>query len=215
MSFNIVTLIVTSLEVNCYLCWDPATGDGVIIDPGGNESDIRKNVGRLGFAPKAILLTHGHADHIGAVESLRSQLNIPLYAASDEVSLLQDPAQNMSAFFEQPIAIGQPEQLVKDEDLILIGSLRFTVLATPGHTPGGVCYLDDTNGNLFCGDTLFQGSIGRTDLPGGDTKTLLNSIHTKILALPDSVVCYPGHGPRTTVGAERHNNPFLTGAYFA
>ena len=129
--------------------------------------------------------------------------------------VLDDPHRNLSALLDLPLTIQTPEFLLADEEVILIGSLRFLVLATPGHTPGGVCYLDESDGNLFCGDTLFQGSIGRTDLPGGDTQTLLDSIHSKILALPDAVVCYPGHGPRTTVGAERKNNPFLTGAYFA
>jgi len=215
MSLKTETLIVTPFEVNCYLCWDPESGDGVIIDPGGNESEILKKVGRLAFTPKGILLTHGHADHIGAVEPLRTKLGIPLYAGINESSLLSSPQENMSAFFDTPLSIRKPEFLLNDEEVVLVGSLRFLVLATPGHTPGGVCYLDETNGNLFCGDTLFQGSVGRTDLPGGDTQTLLESIRAKILALPDSVVCYPGHGPRTTVGAERHHNPFLTGAYFA
>ena len=215
MSLKIETLIVSSFEVNCYLCWDLESGDGVIIDPGGNESEILSKVGQLGFAPKGILLTHGHADHIGAVEPLRSRFGSPLYAGVAESALLGDPQQNLSAFLDKPISIRTPEFLVIDEQVVLLGSLRFLVLATPGHSPGGVCYLDETNGNLFCGDTLFQGSIGRTDLPGGDTQTLLDSIRSKILALPDSVVCYPGHGPRTTVGAERTSNPFLTGAYLA
>jgi len=214
MSRQIETIIVSPFEVNCHLCWDPKTGDGVIIDPGGNQSDIIGLVRRCKFTPKAVLLTHGHGDHIAAVEPIRSEFGIPLYAGKAEREMLQDPHKNLSALFGTPLVIQAPEFLLADEEVIVIGSLRFLVLATPGHTPGGVCYLDESDGTLFCGDTLFQGSIGRTDLPGGDTETLLISIRTKILALPDAVVCYPGHGPRTTVGAERKNNPFLTGAYF-
>jgi len=211
---QIETLIVSPFEVNCYLCWDPKTGDGVIIDPGGNESEIISSVRRHKFTPKGILLTHGHADHIAAVEQVRSEFNIPLYAGKTELELLRNPQRNLSALFDAPLTVQSPEYLLADEEVILIGSLRFLVLATPGHSPGGICYLDESDGNLFCGDTLFQGSIGRTDLPGGDTQTLLDSIRSKILALPDTIVCYPGHGPRTTVGAERTSNPFLTGAYF-
>ena len=211
---QIETLIVSPFEVNCYLCFDRKTGDGVIIDPGGNESEIISSVKRLKITPKAVLLTHGHADHIAAVEQIRTEFKIPLYAAKAELELLQDPQRNLSALMNSPLTVQSPEYLLVDEEIILIGSLRFLVLATPGHTPGGVCYLDESDGALFCGDTLFQGSIGRTDLPGGDTQMLLDSIRTKILALPDAVVCYSGHGPRTTVGAERKDNPFLTGAYF-
>ncbi len=215
MNHKLETLIVSQFEVNCYLCWDQETGDGVIVDPGGNESDIVNSIRRHKIVPKGILLTHGHADHIAAVEPIRAEFNIPLYAGKAELELLQHPHANLSSVLGDPLVIRTPEYLVTDEEVILIGSLRFLVMTTPGHTPGGVCFLDESDGLLFCGDTLFAGSIGRTDLPGGDTQTLLDSIRSKILALPDAIVCYPGHGPRTTVGAERSSNPFLTGAYFA
>ncbi|PWB75874.1 MBL fold metallo-hydrolase [candidate division GN15 bacterium] len=215
MHRKIETLIVSPYAVNCYLYWDRSTGDGIIVDPGGNESEIVESVKQYNFTPRGVLLTHGHADHIGAVEEIRAAFSIPLYAGKAELELLQNPERNLSAVLGQSISIKTPEHLVSDEDVLLIGSLRLLVLATPGHTPGGVCYLDESGGNLFCGDVLFQGSIGRTDLPGGDYQVLQKSIQSKIMALPDAVVCYPGHGPRTMVGAERRSNPFLTGAYFA
>jgi len=190
------TLEIGPFAVNCYLYWDDSTGDGVIIDPGAGAGEICNEIESAGFTPKAILLTHG-------------------YIGRGEEPLLANPSANVSAMIGQPIVVPAPEHVVADEQVINIGSLTFRILATPGHTPGGVCYLDETGGLLFCGDTLFQMSIGRTDLPGGSFETLIESINQKIMTLPDQIICYPGHGPQTTVGAERTNNPFLTGRYFA
>ena len=129
--------------------------------------------------------------------------------------MLVDPVKNLSAFVGTPVATTSPERILEDDELLVLGNLHFRVIATPGHSPGGVCFLIEEQGVIFCGDTLFYGSIGRTDFPGCSTEQLLTSIKRKILTLPDNVVCYPGHGPSTTVGAERVNNPFLTGAYLA
>ena len=133
----------------------------------------------------------------------------------DSQELLSNPSENVSEMLGHPIVVPEPDVLVKDEQMIKLGSVMFRVLATPGHTPGGVCYLDEAENVLFCGDTLFWGSIGRTDLPGGSLKVLLDSIRSRILTLPDGIKCYPGHGPNTTVGAERSSNPFLSGDFYA
>jgi hydroxyacylglutathione hydrolase len=215
MATSISIVVVGTYQVNCYLYWDNRTKDGVIIDPGDNADEIIAEVKKAGFVPRAILLTHGHVDHIVAVEAVKREFTIPLVAGKGEQQLLAEPSLNFSTFHDAPISITKVEQLCEDEEIISFGSLALRVLSTPGHTPGGVCYLSETDGILFCGDTLFQGSIGRTDLPGGETELLIESIQKKILTLPDAIVCYPGHGPRTTVGAERRSNPFLTGAYFA
>jgi len=208
------TIVVGSFMVNAYLYWDDDAAQGVIVDPGDEGETIITAVEKAGFAPRAILLTHGHVDHIGAVKEVKARFDIPLYVGRGEEHLLSDPQANGSAFLAQPITAPPPDELLDDEQELRAGKLRFRVLATPGHSPGGVCYLDEREGILFCGDTLFQGSIGRTDLPGGSTELLLDSIREKILRLPNGIVCLPGHGPQTTVGAERNGNPFLTGGYF-
>ena len=200
--------------VNCYLYWDADTGDAFVIDPGDEEDRIVDAVAEAGCQPKAILLTHGHLDHIGAIEPLRDRYDIPVMIGKGEERLLSDPAANGSAAYGMPMTAPPADRLLADEDLVVFGAVSLRVLATPGHSPAGVCYLDESNGWLFCGDTLFKQSIGRTDLYGASLEKLMNSIRTRILTLPDGVICYPGHGPETTVGAERVNNPFLTGGYF-
>lgn len=209
---KIKTLLVGMIETNCYLAYDRPGGDGVIIDPGDEADRIAAEITRLGFTPKAILLTHGHGDHIGAVPELCRRLNVPLYAGKGEESMLASPEENLSAQIGYPVSCPPCERLLVDGETLAIGSLSFIVIATPGHSPGGVCYLSGKT--LFCGDTLFAGSIGRTDFPGCSHKRLIASITDKLLVLPDDIVCYPGHGPTTTIGDERRDNPFLTGGYF-
>jgi glyoxylase-like metal-dependent hydrolase (beta-lactamase superfamily II) len=208
------TIVVGPFEVNCYLYWDEQTRDGVIIDPGLDEHVIIDSVNKSGMTPKAILLTHGHGDHIAAVKPVKEHFDLPLYVGRGDKELLRNPSANVSELIGQPIVAPDPDHLVEDEQTVTIGSLQFTVLATPGHTPGGVCYLDERANLVFTGDSLFWGSIGRTDLPGGSLNTLLDSIKTKLLKLPDGITCYPGHGPKTTIGAEKSQNPFLTGGGF-
>lgn len=208
------TIIVGPFEVNCYLYWDEATSDGVIIDPGLDESVIIHEIDKSGMAPRAILLTHGHGDHIAAVEPVKEHFELPLYVGKGDEELLRNPSANVSELIGQPIVAPSPDHIVEDEQTIAIGSLRFSIIATPGHTPGGVCYLDEKANLVFTGDSLFWGSIGRTDLPGGSLNTLLDSIKSKLLKLPDNITCYPGHGPQTTIGAEKSQNPFLTGGGF-
>lgn len=214
MPKRILTLAVGPYAANCYLFWDEASGGGVIIDPGGEAERIISEIDQLGLQPKAILLTHGHGDHIGAVEPIKKQYQLPLYIGEGDEGMLQDPGRNVSSFFNEPIVAPLPEKIVTDDDLVNLGPIKLRVISTPGHTPGGVCYLDEEQGLLFCGDTLFAGSIGRTDLPGGLFEQLMDSIKIQLMSLPDSVICYPGHGPHTTIGVERNSNPFLIGGSY-
>lgn len=212
---NVHTIIVGEFEVNCYLYWEQDSKEGVIIDPGANSSTIINEIEELGITPIAILLTHGHSDHIGAVTKLKDQYAIPLYAGKGEEELLSSPTANLSAMLGLDIKAPPAEQWLVDEQVLSVGPVELRVLATPGHSPGGICYLDEKHNNLFCGDTLFYGSVGRTDFPGCSHQQLITSIETKLLTLPDGIICYPGHGPQTTIGGERTNNPFLQGDYLA
>jgi len=209
---EIQTLIVGMFETNCYLAYDPDKSEGVIIDPGDEADRILKEVNQLAFDPKMILLTHGHVDHIGAVTDIQNHFKIPIFAGRGEESLLQSSAGNLSSMIGNPVVISNPEKLLVDGDKISFGSVSMTVMHTPGHSPGGICFY--TDGYVFCGDTLFYGSIGRTDFPGCSHEQLLDSINTKLMVLPDDTVCFPGHGPATTIGNEKKHNPFLMGGYF-
>lgn len=211
---NLGKVTVGPFEVNCYLYWDSNSQKGIIIDPGAEAGHIIDNIRQANFIPQAILLTHGHGDHIAAIPQLKEKYDLPVYIGENDKELLLNPDKNLSALLGEPLIITPPDYLLEDEQLLDIRGLLLKVLSTPGHTPGGVCFLDEKEGLLFTGDTLFYGSIGRTDLVGGSYETLIASIHNKILTLPDEIVCYPGHGPQTTVGGERINNPFLKGNYF-
>lgn len=206
---EVVTLTVGMYETNCYLAYDRQKKEGIIIDPGDEAGLIIDGIKRLDFKPRMILLTHGHVDHIGAVNEMIKTYSIPLKAGRGEEKLLKSAAANFSALMGAPITCPDPEQLLDDGDKLSFGSEVLTVRQTPGHSPGGVCYVGD--GLVFCGDTLFYGSVGRTDFPGCSHQQLIKSIVEKLLPLPDKTVCYPGHGPTTTIGEERRHNPFLQG----
>ena len=209
---KIETLAVSPFETNCYLVWNENDKKGVIIDPGDEDERILDRIERLGISAEAILLTHGHVDHIAAVKPIKEKLGTPIYIGRGDEAMLESPSANVSAYFGFEITCPPADHVIGDKDLIKAGSITFSVFATPGHSPGGVCFF--TEKYIFCGDTLFNGSIGRTDLPGGNFQQLIDSIDRNILTLPDDIICYPGHGPATTVGQERRNNPFLTGNRF-
>lgn len=209
---EIATLIVSPFETNCYLAWDATSREAVIIDPGDEADRIMAEIDKLRLGVRAVVLTHAHGDHIGAVSQLIERYKIPLFAGKGEEPLLASPAKNFSASFGMPVTCPKPERLLIDGDSISVGKETLTAIQTPGHSPGGMCYLSGST--LFCGDTLFYGSVGRTDFPGCSHKQLIDSIVKKLLILPDETVCYPGHGPATTIGQERKQNPFLNGSYF-
>lgn len=187
-------------DANCYILIDEKTREGAIIDPGGDELELERIIKDLDFKPKFMLLTHAHMDHVGGVEYLSKLLKIPFYMHENEEHYIE----NDNTVFGN---IRKADGFLKEDTKLNIGNLDIKVIHTPGHTQGGVCFLVD--GKLFSGDTLFQGSIGRTDFPGGDMNTILNSIKDKLLILGDEVEVYPGHGPKTTIGFEKKINPFL------
>lgn len=187
-------------DANCYIVIDEDTKEACIIDPGGDDVRLEGIIKDLDVKPKFILLTHGHLDHVGAVEHLSSIFNIPFYLHGSEIKYMESD----NYIFGN---IRKPDGLLSEDSEFSIGNHKIKVFHTPGHTEGGVCFLIDNN--LFSGDTLFKGSIGRTDFTGGDFGKIINSIKTKILPLGDDINVYPGHGPKTSVGHEKKYNPFL------
>ncbi len=208
---NIKTFCFNPFQENTILLWDNS-GEGVIVDPGCYDSSevsaIADYMGKEGISPKMILLTHGHFDHIYGAAPLAERYGIPVYMHPADRTVVEH-----SADYTAPFRMKTPEMFatvdIKEGDVLTCGGFRFKVIETPGHTPGGVCYHDETNGVLLSGDTLFAGSIGRSDFPGGDYDKLIVSIMDKVMGLDTDTDVIPGHGPSTNIGQERTHNPFL------
>lgn len=196
------------LGTNCYIITDETSAKGIIVDPGMNPEPI---IGRLeGLQIEAILLTHAHFDHIGGLDQVRKITNAPVYIHPLEQDWLTDPKLNGSAAWREiagEIKTARAEKEVKHGDRLELLGETFEVFHTPGHSPGSVTFVSGQH--CFSGDALFAGSIGRTDLPGGDHGTLIRSIRENLLTLPDTTLVYPGHGPSTTIGREKESNPFV------
>ena len=199
-------VVVGPFASNCYIVGSESNKEGVIIDPGDDAKEILKNVKDSGLDIKLIILTHGHIDHTGAVKEVKEATRAEVAIHTDDAKSLQEQLLGRLFGLSYPPP-PPPDWLLKDGDSIDIGDLHFLVVHTPGHSPGGICLLG--HGVVFCGDTLFNYGIGRTDFPAGSYSQLMNSIHTKLMILPDNTVVYPGHGPETTIGTERRANPFL------
>lgn len=204
---TVKTLVVGPFAVNCYLISVPGSRACAIVDPGGDEARIREAIEESGCVPEMILLTHGHLDHLLALSALLETWRIPVLAHKAEKLLLSnlDPqAKLLGLPSPPPVSV---DTWLEEGDEIKLDSLRLTVLWTPGHSPGSCAFVGPEA--VFVGDTLFAGSVGRTDLPGGDANQLLRSIQEKLFSLPDSFVVYPGHGPVTTIAREKATNPFV------
>lgn len=199
-------LVVGPLATNCYIVGSESGKEGMIIDPGDEAEVILRNVKDLKLEIKSIVLTHAHIDHIGALKEVKEATFAEVAIHSDEAQALQEKSVSTLLGLSYPTP-PPPDRLLRDGDSMDIGDLHFQVLHTPGHSPGCICLLGQ--GVMFSGDTLFNYGIGRTDLPGGSHSQLMNSIRTKLITLPDNTTVYPGHGPDTTIGAERSGNPFL------
>lgn len=201
---------VGPLQCNCSIIGDESTCQAIVVDPGDDIDDVLALIVKHRLQVKHILITHGHIDHIGGAMKLKTATGAPiLMNTGDEMQVKLLPMQAAWVGMQSPgkVSIDQP---AKDADQLRIGSLDATVIHTPGHTEGSSCLYFPAQQKLIAGDTLFAGSIGRTDLPGGNFDKLMRSLHLKLMGLPDEVVVVPGHGPLTTIGDERETNPFIT-----
>ncbi|MBN2432153.1 MAG: MBL fold metallo-hydrolase [Acidobacteria bacterium] len=206
-NFDMLRLVIGPLEVNCYVLCCRETGVAAVIDPGAEAGRIIGEIEARGWRPAMIINTHGHIDHVAGNSDIADHFRIPvLLHALDEPLLKSEDIFGLAPVLNARPS-PPPERLLRDGDTVMVGQVEIQVLHTPGHTPGGCCLLADVA--CFAGDTVFRGSVGRTDLPGGDYDTLLESIREKILPLPDDVELFPGHGPSTTVGREKEQNPFF------
>jgi hydroxyacylglutathione hydrolase len=187
---------------NCYIVMDKKSKEAVVIDPGGDVDDIVKAIVAIDAKVKYILLTHGHVDHTSGVEELKDITNATVCMSKKDDDLIT----NGEHLFG-PLIDGGADKLLKQDDIIRVSDIDITCIDTPGHTPGGMCFLIENY--VFTGDTLFCGSIGRTDFAGGDFKAIIHSIKSKLLSLPEGTIVYPGHGSCSTINSEKLNNPFL------
>ena len=197
-----------SVGTNCYFLINTQTQETVIIDPADDAPMLSAKLKEKNLKPAAILLTHGHYDHIMAVEELRKEYGIPVIAHEEEKQILENPKGNLSTMIGMPFTV-KADRFVKDEELLVTAGFSIRVLHTPGHTIGGCCYYLADENLLFSGDTLFWELVGRTDFPTGSMSALVRSIKEKLMVLPESTRVYPGHMGSTSIENEKQNNPFL------
>lgn len=206
-NFRIRTLTVGEMGTNCYILYREGEKSGVVVDPGANKDYILTRLKELSLIPEAILLTHGHFDHIGAVEDIKRAFpGIKVYAGEEERQVLEQPEINLTAGFGRAASV-KADEFLKDGEEIVLAGITFQVLFTPGHTCGSVCYYVPGEEVLISGDTLFCESLGRSDFPTGSAKAIVRSITERLFALPDQVMVYPGHGEATAIGHEKQYNP--------
>jgi len=201
------TVPVGPFQANCYILAAKDNSAAIVIDPGWDEAKIRRILSQHNLKAAFIINTHGHIDHIGSDDSF----GVPIYIHRDDAVLLEDPQLNLSNFLLSSFRVSSKVKILEDKQRIESGQIELEVIHTPGHTPGGICLLmrRPENKILFTGDSLFYQSIGRTDFPGADESLLIKSIKEKLLKLNDDTIIYPGHGPSSTIGQEKRDNPFL------
>ena len=200
--------VLGPVYTNCYIAKNKETGEALIIDPADSPSKIELKVNAMGTRPVAVLLTHGHFDHIMGVEAVREKYQIPVYACRQEEEMLREPSVNMTDQMGKSCSI-RPDVFLDDLQVFEAAGFSIQMIHTPGHTKGSCCYYLKEEGVLFSGDTLFCGSVGRTDFPGGSASQIRDSLHRLLAALPDDTSVYPGHDISTTIGYEKRYNPFV------
>jgi len=202
-NFTIDVLEVGPMGANCYVIAFTGTKEACLIDPGGEHQRIKDFIKTRGLNLKFIINTHGHGDHILG----NDYFSVPVYIHKLEKDYLMDPKKNLSGMFGLSLKLSEASKLLEDGDKVYLNDLELEIIHTPGHTPGGISIKLD--GVVFTGDTLFAGSVGRTDLPDGDEEMLFDSIKNKLFVLDDDTVVYPGHGEETTIGKEKGTNPYI------
>jgi glyoxylase-like metal-dependent hydrolase (beta-lactamase superfamily II) len=203
----IETLVVGPIQANCFILGHEETREAAVIDPGDEARRILAALGRHNLTLKTIINTHGHFDHVGGNKALQAATGAPILIHGGDAPMLAHLADSAAVWGMRVEDSPAPDRILEDGDEIGFGALTLKVIHTPGHSPGGISLF--TPGHLFVGDTLFAGSIGRTDFPGGDYGLLIDSVRSRLFVLGDDVRVYPGHGPATTLGRERQFNPFF------
>lgn len=204
-------LVNGPIQENAYVLHLEGQHEAVIIDAGDEAGRLAEAIKALGLKPVQLLATHGHFDHVGAVDGLAKAFGAPFAMHTADKFLLEQLEDTAAFYGLQPTKEPQVGQALQGGETLKVAGLELKVLATPGHTPGGLCYYHAASGSLFSGDTLFEGSVGRSDTEGGSHEVLIQSIHRQLLTLPDATRVYPGHGDATTIGDERKQNPHLQG----
>ena len=205
---QIIRVPVGAFITNCYIAEGQEPGRGFLVDPADNPKKLISILEEKQICPEAILLTHGHFDHILAAEEIKKKYNIPIYACAKEEKTLQDPRINLTAFHMSSYTL-KADVYLTDLQVVELAGFSIQMIETPGHTLGSCCYYLKDEGVLFSGDTVFCGSVGRTDFPEGSTAAIVNSLHRLLEALPDDTEVYPGHDTSTTIGYEKRYNPFV------
>jgi len=206
---KVVKVLLPAAAENCYIAINEDTNESIIIDPGSAFERIKSAVESTGTKPVAILLTHGHFDHAGEAASTAKEYGIKIYTHEATAEELKNPSINLSGDMFGESKSYSADVFLKDDEEIDLAGLHVKCLFTPGHTPGGCCFYFPNEDIVFTGDTLFSGSVGRTDFPGGSMSQLVGSVKSKLMTLSDDTICYPGHNEPTTIGTERIYNPFL------
>ena len=201
-------LVLGPVSTNCYFALNQETKELLIIDPADQPERIFQKVALMEGTPVAVLLTHGHFDHISAAEAVRDRYDIPVYACPLETEMLWEPSVNMTQYYGRPVSM-KADKMPSDLEVFEAAGFKVQMIFTPGHTKGSCCYYFKDEDVLFSGDTLFHGSVGRTDFPGGSSAQIVESLHRLVGALPEDTVVYPGHDTSTTIGYEKRYNPFV------
>jgi len=211
---EVSSIVVGELAANCCIIFSPGTSEAVVVDCGGDADRVAGTLADLDLTPVLLVSTHAHVDHIGGNEDLLVRYDgLELAGHPAEAEWYSRPSMNLSYFLGRSVQSPAPSRLLDEGDTVELGGEKLTVMHLPGHSPGSIgLAFDCSDGSVVvAGDTLFAGGIGRTDLHGGDSETLMQTIHKRLLSLPDDTIIFPGHGPQTTVGTEQETNPFVVG----
>ena len=208
MNLAIRMMVLGPVQTNCYFLINEDTKEVLIVDPADRAQKIIEWINSEGLKPTAILLTHGHFDHIMGVAGVKKEYNIPIYASKDEVEVLANPQINVSTMMGAYLSM-KADKLFSDGDVLELAGVKLKVISTPGHTIGSVCFYMEEEKVLISGDTLFEASVGRSDFPTGSSRQLIESIKTRLFALPDDTDVFPGHGGTTSIAYEKAHNPFI------